>query len=171
MASATTILPGQFLTIGAAELARARQRVKSPNWAKAAEVVRKEAEAGSKNWPEIPRFDHAWFDASPGRNYNETYNEFAAYAYPAWRLLADAQKMVFADAVLLRNLGDDLFGIVNADIRGQEAFFQFGEEFIVDLPPGNEQGADVREHDVTGLAQRAFELVESLGEEGHGGRG
>ena len=65
------------------------------------------------------------------------------------------------------DLADDPLDVFHAHVRLEELLFQLGEERVVDLPAGNEQRADVGVEHRRRLAQRPFELVESLGEETH----
>ena len=99
MPDAKIVCEGEFLNVSREELDRARRRVGEPQWRTAADRLREEAEGAAGRWGELPAFDSGWFDARPDRDYGETYNEFAAYAYPAWKLLQDALKMLLADAV------------------------------------------------------------------------
>ncbi len=90
---------GSFLHISPDELTRARARLKQPAWQPAATHLRQSAEASMEKLPAKPEFDSRWYDANPSRNYQETYNEFAAYAYPATELTQTALKLLLTDAL------------------------------------------------------------------------
>jgi hypothetical protein len=90
---------GPFLHVSEAELARARERLHQPAWQPAASTLRQSAEASMAHLPARPEFDSSWYDANPGRDYMETYNQFADYAYSATELAQTALKLLLTDAL------------------------------------------------------------------------
>src|SRR5438477_617934 len=58
---------------------------------------------------------------------------------------------------------DDAVDVGHAHVRLEKLLLDLVEEFVIDLPAGDEEGADVGVEHRRGLPQGAFELVEGFG--------
>ena len=72
-----------------------------------------------------------------------------------------------AEAPLITNGRQNLFRVLDTHVTGEETFLKLCKKSIINLTSRNEECAHIREHDLAGLAKRAFQLVERFGKESH----